>query len=172
MVPWSVLLEISARWSQLAHLLFSGSHHFSAHCRQTWSSGQANVARGVRYAQFSRRQQLDYRNEIWERRTSTVLQGFTAFKFGWFLSKSCFRALSDPYCLAQRAWPREPGSHTTIHLQEAYSFIYYILYISSVTLRIAILLSCTLPWICSYTIHIYTIHIMESWKRYFSYSPR
>ena len=126
MVPWSVLLEISARWSQLAHLLFSGSHHFSAHCRQTWSSGQANVARGVRYAQFSRRQRLGYRNEMWERRTSTVLQGFTAFKFGWFLSKSCFRALSDPDGLAQRAWLTHnysPSGSLQLHIVH---FVYYL----------------------------------------------
>ena len=160
MVPWSVLLEISARWSQLAHLLFLGSHHFSAHCRRTRSSGHANVARGVRYAQFRRRQRLDYRNEMWERRTSTVLHSFTDFKFGWFLSRSYFRALSVTDYLAQRAW-------LTHNYSPLGSFIQYIFYISSVTLRIAILLSCTLPWICSYP-----IHIMEGWKRYFSYSPR
>lgn len=108
--------------------------------------------REARYALFGGIN--DQRNKIGGRRkTATTVPEVSAnFKFGGFLPKSHIRSLPDP----QITQPRESLDYIqlfTVKKPRAHHTV-QVLYITSVTLRIAILLSSTLSWTCSYTIHI------------------
>ena len=95
----------------------------------------------------------DQRNEIVGRKktATTVLEVSTNFKFGGFYPNLILGLSQTPDCTVQRV----SGFYPTLTVKKPIAHhIVQVLFITSVTLRIAILLSSTLSWTCSYTIHI------------------